>query len=219
MSARTTLPQRRKLETRQQILDGAYRVFVRAGYGAASVDEIIAEADVSKGALYHHFSGMEEMFRAILAEHVRRCAEQMAGAIDAGAPLLANTENVLRASWETAMADPAWPALQLEFWAHATRDEHAREIVAESIVTCRELIANFVRQLQKAGIVRPQVNPEAAARLFIGVNDGVFLQWQVEPREVDPDVLFSPMAEMITYFLTYDDEAQKAPTARKGQPP
>ena len=207
MSTRTTLPQRRSIETRKQILDAAYRVFVHVGYGAASVDEIIAEADVSKGAVYHHFSGKEEMFREILGEHVRRCAEQMTGAIDSGASLGANVENVLRASWQTVTSDPAWPALQMEFWVHATRDEHARQIVAESNTTCRRLIAGFVDALQQAGVVRRTLEPEAAARLFIAVNDGVLLQWQVQPDEVDPDALLAPMADMITFFLTCNDKS------------
>lgn len=205
MSPRTTLPERRKQETRQRILDAAYAVFVRRGYGAASVDEIIAEADVSKGALYHHFAGKDEMFREILAGQVRRCAEQMAGAIDADAPIWTNVENVLRASWETVQSDPAWPALQMEFWVHATRDEHAREIVAESFVTCRELAANFVRALQEAGIARREIDPESAARMFIGVNDGILLQWQVEPRDVHPEKLVVPMAEMMVRYLIDTD--------------
>ena len=216
MSPRTTLPQRRSLETRQQILDAAYRVFVRAGYGGASVDEIIAEADVSKGAVYHHFSGKEEIFQAILADYVRRCADQMTAAFNPDASLRANVENVLRASWETAKADPAWPALWLEFWAHATRDEHARAIVAESNTTCRRLISGTVAALQQAGVLRHEIDPEAAARLFIGVNDGILLQWQVQPDEVDPDALLGPMAEMITCFLTCDDKGPQAPTAQRG---
>jgi len=209
MSLRTTLPQRRKLETRRRILDAAYRVFVRSGYGAASVDEIIAEADVSKGALYHHFRGKDEMFREILGEHVRRCAEQMTGAIDRDASIRANVESVLRASWETVKSDPVWPALQMEFWAHATRDEHARRILAESMTTCRRLLAGSVEALNEAGVLTRPVDADTAARLFIGVNDGILLQWQVQPDDVDPDALLAPMADMITFFLTCDDGGAK----------
>jgi AcrR family transcriptional regulator len=209
MSPRTTLPQRRGLETRQQILDAAYRVFVRAGFGAASVDEIVTEADVSKGAVYHHFSGKDEMFREILGEHVRRCAEQMTEAIDSGASLRANVENILRASWQSVRSDPAWPALQMEFWVHATRDEHARQIVAESMTTCRRLVAGNVAALQEAGVLTRPLDADTAARLFLGVNDGILLQWQLQPDEVDPDALLAPMAEMITFFLTCDDESTR----------
>ena len=202
---RTTLPARRSQETRQRILDAAYAVFVRAGYGAASVDEIIAEADISKGALYHHFSGKMAMFQAILADHVRRCAQQMTAAIDPLASIQENVENVLRASWEAVKSDPAWPALQMEFWVQSTRDDTAREVLADSFNQCREVVAGFVAALKNAGVVEGRVDPEAAARLFIAVNDGVLLQWQVQPDEIDPDGLLRPMAQMITRFMTCKD--------------
>ncbi len=44
------MPQQRGEETRARILDAAVRKFAIAGYDAASVDDICAEAGVSKGA-------------------------------------------------------------------------------------------------------------------------------------------------------------------------
>jgi AcrR family transcriptional regulator len=68
--ARITLPQQRSQETRKRILDAASQVFSRRGYGQATVEEIAAEAGVSNGALYHHFASKEELFRAIVGEHL-----------------------------------------------------------------------------------------------------------------------------------------------------
>jgi AcrR family transcriptional regulator len=69
---RVTLRERRAQETRQLILDAAYRLFARQGYGQTSVDGIIAEAGASKGAFYHHFASKEELFRALLEDRIRR---------------------------------------------------------------------------------------------------------------------------------------------------
>ena len=115
-----------------------------------------------------------------------------------------NIANILRASWTEAQRDPAWPALQMEFWVHATRDESARKVVAQSFAECRQLIAGMVGALQQGGVVRTEVDPQAAARLFMAINDGIIvLQAQIEPDEVNPDVLIAPMAEMIEGFLTH----------------
>ena len=72
MARPSTLRQRRSNETRGLFLDAAYRLFARQGYGQTSVDGIIAEAGASKGAFYHHFASKEELFRALLEDHVRR---------------------------------------------------------------------------------------------------------------------------------------------------
>ena len=47
---------------RDQILDGAKRCFLRLGYEAASMNEITAEAGVSKGTIYVYFENKEELF-------------------------------------------------------------------------------------------------------------------------------------------------------------
>lgn len=51
--------------TRQLLLDSAVREFERHGYHAASVQEIVAGAGVTKGAFYHHFESKEDVLREI----------------------------------------------------------------------------------------------------------------------------------------------------------
>src|SRR4051794_36153563 len=55
---------------RRDLLTAALRVFARRGYREAGVDEIAAEAGYSKGALYWHFSGKEELLTALLEERI-----------------------------------------------------------------------------------------------------------------------------------------------------
>lgn len=63
--------QDRAIQTRQRILKGAATVIDRRGFAAATLDEIMIEAQASKGALYFHFRGKDELARAILAEDDR----------------------------------------------------------------------------------------------------------------------------------------------------
>ncbi|MBD0354642.1 MAG: helix-turn-helix transcriptional regulator, partial [Rubrobacteraceae bacterium] len=47
---------------RDQILDGARRVFLRDGFAGASTDDIAAEAGVSKRTLYAYYPSKEDLF-------------------------------------------------------------------------------------------------------------------------------------------------------------
>ena len=47
------------------------------GYDATSLQDIISETKLSKGAIYHHFSSKEEIFEAIF----RRIGEQNTAAL------------------------------------------------------------------------------------------------------------------------------------------
>jgi AcrR family transcriptional regulator len=51
--------------TRSLLIAVARENFTEHGYAATSIDDIIQQAGVARGALYHHFSGKEALFRAV----------------------------------------------------------------------------------------------------------------------------------------------------------
>jgi AcrR family transcriptional regulator len=53
-------------EKRRQILDGAHQVFTVRGFDAASMSDIAAAANVSKGTLYVYFADKEHLFVALI---------------------------------------------------------------------------------------------------------------------------------------------------------
>jgi AcrR family transcriptional regulator len=59
------------------IADAALQVFLRRGFAGASVDEIAAEARVSKPTIYAHFGSKEELFRRIMAAIVEEAQSRL----------------------------------------------------------------------------------------------------------------------------------------------
>ena len=51
--------------TKRALVDVAEELFTDNGYAATSLDAIVAGARVTKGALYHHFSGKQALFEAV----------------------------------------------------------------------------------------------------------------------------------------------------------
>ena len=50
--------------TRGRLIATARRLFAEKGFAATSTEEILSEAEVSRGALYHHFSTKTDLFQA-----------------------------------------------------------------------------------------------------------------------------------------------------------
>jgi len=50
--------------TRGRLVATARRLFAEKGFAATSTEEILGEAAVSRGALYHHFASKTDLFRA-----------------------------------------------------------------------------------------------------------------------------------------------------------
>lgn len=53
------------------LLRTARSLFAANGYAATSIDDVVGEAGVTAGALYHHFPNKRELFRAVLEEEWR----------------------------------------------------------------------------------------------------------------------------------------------------
>ncbi|QTV79316.1 TetR/AcrR family transcriptional regulator [Microbacterium sp. NIBRBAC000506063] len=94
-------------ETARRILEVARAHFAEHGYAAASVDEIARAADVTRGAVYHHYSAKPGLFRAVAAAQQEAIADAIvtatAGA-DADAALRAGSHAFLDAITEGAAA-------------------------------------------------------------------------------------------------------------------
>ena len=72
---------------REQILEGARRIFLEQGFEAASMNDITRAAGVSKGTIYVYFENKEDLF-AELIEHQRRLiTETVSHAVDGHLPL------------------------------------------------------------------------------------------------------------------------------------
>lgn len=52
------------VSTRKALVDSAVVLFTKNGYAATSLEAIVKRARVTKGALYHHFSGKQALFEA-----------------------------------------------------------------------------------------------------------------------------------------------------------
>ena len=64
--------------TRESLEITARRLFGSQGYAETSLDAIAAEAGVTKGAVYHHFSDKEELFRRVFQTVKRELSSELA---------------------------------------------------------------------------------------------------------------------------------------------
>jgi AcrR family transcriptional regulator len=79
--------------TKATLLKAARSLFIQKGYAETSTPEIVARAQVTRGALYHHFDDKRELFRAVLEQE----AEAVAAEIRAASPSTMSPKEALLA--------------------------------------------------------------------------------------------------------------------------
>jgi AcrR family transcriptional regulator len=180
---------------RDELLSAALRVFARRGYRQARVDEIAAEAGYSKGALYWHFSGKEELLLTLLEERVDAPAREMVALLASAPP---ERDMSLEASREFArrMSERRDEVLlEREYWSLAIRDPELRVHYAARQRELRSELARALearaRHLGTPGIPMPA---EDLARVVMSIVGGLAVDELVEPGSVRPELLGETLA-------------------------
>src|SRR3954453_16883219 len=77
----TSRRQEYSASTRRALVDVATERFTEQGYAGTSLDEIVAGARVTKGALYHHFTGKQALFESVFENGEERAAREIHRAV------------------------------------------------------------------------------------------------------------------------------------------
>jgi TetR/AcrR family transcriptional regulator len=157
------LPETPTQDTRQVLLEAALRVFARSGVSAATLDDIAAEANVSRGTLCWHFHNKEELLSGIIKHYgphsmMRPVIEQIEQDLQNDVPL--DDEAIFRrlagAFYDgfTAQGDYTRLAILLVY----THPEAAK-ILVNKIVTGRMGISEYVLKRQAEGHFCKHIDP------------------------------------------------------------
>ena len=138
--------------TRRALLDSAAGAFVDRGFADASLDEIARAARLTKGALYHHFAGKQDLFRAVFEEVEAEMIEaiRLAGAHESDpwrrllAGIGAFLDACLMPRYRRIALEEGPTALGWDLWRQI--DEHY------SLALVRAPLAHLMR----VGVLRPQ---------------------------------------------------------------
>lgn len=163
-------------ETRQKILDAAFREMHEQGFRSASLDNILKSTGVTKGALYHHFPNKTELGYAVVDEVIWPFGKELWGRVmhPGTNPIDAQVE-ILRGEAEGGYCDIAarhgCPVNNL-IQEMASLDEGFRRRLARILDGWRYAIATGLKNGQEQGQVRAEVRPETAAAMIVASFEG-----------------------------------------------
>lgn len=100
-------------ETKREILRAAEQLFCQKGYEAASMQEIVRAAGVSKGGIYHHFASKEEIMTLLSHQHAQESAERAEAQLADAPDDLARLNLLLSACLPMRDEDTAFTAMLL----------------------------------------------------------------------------------------------------------
>ena len=176
------------LETREQLLDAAERVFLERGVGHASLAEVADAAGVTRGAIYHHFESKAELFEAMVerAEMPIDAAFESADASDAD-PLDALGQRALNALLQLASSSRVRRVFEVVF----LRCEYTDELAAVEQRHLREreqclcLCGGLLDKAVELGQLPRDTDTRMASHLLYALIGGLMRDWVQAPKSFD----------------------------------
>jgi AcrR family transcriptional regulator len=182
-------------EGRDELLAAALRVFAHRGYRQAGVDEIATAAGYSKGALYWHFSGKEDLLLALIEERVDAPMREMVALLESAPPERDMSVEASREFARRLSTQRDAVLLEREYWSLAIRDPELRARYAERQTELRGALARGIEARRRhLGAPDPPIPVEDIARVVMSIIGGLTVDELIEPGSVSPDLLAETLA-------------------------
>jgi TetR/AcrR family transcriptional regulator, transcriptional repressor for nem operon len=172
-----TTAKRSPENTRQRILDAAFDEFYKNGFQGGSLNRIVDEAGTTKGAVFHHFKGKNDLGYAVVEEIIfsdikERWLDPLADSVDPIAALKKTMRQFAREEDTNGRLIQGCPLNNLA-QEMAPLDEGFRRRLEKIYSAWREALeAAFARGI-KAGTVRKGISPPRVAALVVAALEGI----------------------------------------------
>jgi AcrR family transcriptional regulator len=186
-------------DTRTCILEAGQRMFAELGYAQASLDKVAAAAGLTKGAVYWHFSGKQDLFLAILEHSLQKQLRQLPGQAErwfaADDPETALAE-WLEAQFACLERETGGPRLFLEFVV-SSRESDVRGKLREVHGRIIDGAGAMIEEMQRKGAVSPRLDPQAVSLAVDALLKGYVIEWLIDPARCESPSFFRTAARLL----------------------
>ena len=159
-------------DRRKKILDAARTEFILSGYDGASLNDIIREAEISKGSLYYYFEDKADLYITVL-NHVMEKAQQKVGGIAVGEftdDFWVDIKNFCKSVIEFTLENPDIIRLARGLQSLLLTDS-TNESVKEFYEAGKAKTAEILIRGQEIGVVRKDIPLELLTNIVYSVGE------------------------------------------------
>ena len=171
------------------VLQKALDTFWTRGYGATSIEDLVAATGINRASLYATFGDKHQLFvRALRHYYQHNCQNLSALTADPAVPALVQIRRILESTERQALASNGQRGCLLvnsttELLPH---DAETQEVAQQNQQFLETLLTTILARGQERGEVRPTAAPQAQARLLMSVLNGMLVLAKTSP---DPQLL------------------------------
>lgn len=150
----------------ERLLDQACKLFAEKGFDRTSVQDVVAAAGVTKGAMYHYFRSKDDLLYEIYARVLRVQTEHLERFVNDSAPPEVRVRDACADVVVTTAENLESTTVFFRSLQQLTEEKQA-EIRAERR-RYHDMFVSMIAEGQRAGVFRTDVTPDMATDFFFG---------------------------------------------------
>jgi AcrR family transcriptional regulator len=185
-------PERKRVVTRQRILDSAEKLFLAKGFAATTVQDIAVEAGYTTGAIYSSFGGKAHLIAEVVRRRTDFQRKVWQGAIEPGSTP-SEAALAMGTALREATFEPEWYAALFEFFSFTARHPTLREEMVGVLGDINPLMVEVL-----GGVSASSPLPlERLAPVVAALMRGLAWTWVVDPDGADVTLFSDGVAVLL----------------------
>jgi len=180
--------------TEKRILETARRLFSDYSYLGVSMSDIAKKLNITKAALYYHFSGKDEIYMKVLDRVFNNLCSSITKALNEKT-VEKKLEKLIKNYLEFGLREKNFvKALMLKL-------SPSDPLIKKHIIQLRKETTNLTQPLVKEMIVRKKLSQRADSRLITslltGMMNGLLLEYSFLNKKIDPEKMSSQIIKIL----------------------
>jgi TetR/AcrR family transcriptional regulator, cholesterol catabolism regulator len=201
------MPREALVDSRQEILRTAARLFQQRGYDATSMNDVAASLKLSKGGLYHHFQSKDEILFEIMNHAMEITEERVLAPVRTIADPEERLRALIRLHMEIVLSPrdreitvmlhenhPLPPALRKRI--NTRKKEYVHFVESLIAEVQKQTPAKSQRDVQRARPAGSAITPRAAAFALLGMINWIY-QWYKPEGELQANNLIPQFTDLV----------------------
>lgn len=174
-------PLRKRLgadERREEIIRVTLELAAKQGIDDVTTQDMAKEMGVTQGAVFRHFPSKDAIWLAVMQWVRKHLMAVLGRAAAEGHDPLDALQRMFFAHIDFIAGHPAIPRVLMSEHLHG-RSTALRQLVTEIMLAYETKVAGLLQAAQEEGLARANLDPHAAATLYIGMIQGLVLQTSI----------------------------------------
>ena len=188
--------------TRERILDAAINVFSNKGYHETKVDDIVGRSETSKGSVYFHFPGKQQIFLALVDKFANLLQRRLIEAVAQEDDGVKQVNLALKICLETFAQ---YQSLAKIFLVQAVG---LGSVFEEKRLEIHDRFAGVIKSYLDTAITNGDIPPtdtQIVAYAWMGAINEVVIRW-VHTGQPEPEQLLVPLRTMLLRSVGVPEE-------------